>query len=446
MADNPKIKALYEEATALHKQAKDILAEYAGKECPQEKQAEVDKLLDQVEAKTAEAKNLEEQAKREERMAEQDRFLNDPATRRNFFTEKGALGKPAGADGQELDPEELADLKALAPFPAFMAADNPAYAKAMKKYHRYGIAGLTPQQLKDLSVGSPTGGGYLMQDTYFNGLLAKSREASAMRQICTVWPPIPSGSFIAPAEDSMLSDATWTTEVATGAADVVEPFGQRKLKPNPLAKRVKVSNTLMRNPAFDVEAYVRDRMAYKFAIPEENAFINGDGVNKPLGLVNTAGLPTYTTASSNAVYGDDIINWVYSLPAAYAGKARILCNRAFIRKTRTLAKKDSATAFTNYLWQPGLAAGVPNTILDVPYSLSDKLDDGLDASDVYEDNAIIAVVGDFSYFWIVDALQMTIQRLVELYAEANQTGFIGRKESDGMCVMAEAFYALKVKA
>lgn len=446
MADKTKITALYEEATGLHKQAKDILAEYAGKECPQEKQAEVDRLLDLVEAKTAEAKKLEEQVKREERSAEQDRFLNDPATRRNFFQDQGKGGKTAGANGQAMDPDDLAEMKAMAPFPAFLAADNAAYAKAMKAYHRYGANGLSAQQHKDLSVGNPAAGGYLVQDTYLSSLLAKSREATEMRQIATVWPAIPSGAFIAPAEDSMLSDAEWTTEVATGSADVVAPFGQRKLKPNPLAKRVKVSNTLLRNPAFDVEAYVRDRMAYKFGIPEESGFINGDGVNKPLGLLNTAGLPTYTTATSNVVHGDDIINWVYSLPAAYAGKARILCNRAFIRKTRTLASKNAAMAFTNYIWQPGLAAGVPNTILDVPYSLSDKFDDGLDVNDVYEDNAVIAVVGDFSYFWIVDALQMTIQRLVELYAEANQTGFIGRKESDGMCVMAEAFYALKVKA
>lgn len=446
MADNVQIKQLYEEAAGLHKQAKDLLAEFAGKECPAEKQAAIDQLLDQVEAKTTQAKQLEEQSKRADRAAEQERFLNDPVTRKNFFQEQGKGGARPAAGGKELDPDELADMKAMGPFPMFMAADNPEYAKAMRAYHRKGLGGLTNEQQKALSAGDPQSGGYLVQDTYLNTLLAKSREVTAVRQIATVWPAVPAGAVIAPAEDSMLSDAAWTTELDTGSDDAVKPFGQRKLKPNPLAKRVKVSNTLLRNPAFDVEAYVRDRLAYKFAIPEENGFINGTGVNQPLGLLATASLPTYTTATSNAVHGDDIINWVYALPAAYAGKARILCNRAFIRKTRTLASKNASTAFQNYIWQPGLAAGVPNTILDVPYSLSDKFDDGLDTSDVWEDNAVIAVVGDFSYYWIVDALQLSIQRLVELYAESNQTGFIGRKESDGMCVMAEAFYALKVKA
>jgi len=85
-------------------------------------------------------------------------------------------------------------------------------------------------------------------------------------------------------------------------------------------------------------------------------------------------------------------------------------------------------------------------ILDIPYALSDKFPTGLDGSDAFTASAVVAVVGDFSYFWIVDALQMSIQRLVELYAEANQTGFIGRKETDGMAVLAEAFMSLTIKA
>ena len=52
-------------------------------------------------------------------------------------------------------------------------------------------------------------------------------------------------------------------------------------------------------------------------------------------------------------------------------------------------------------------------------------------------------VGDFSYYHIVDALNMQVQRLTELYAESNQTGYIGRAEVDGMPVLEEAFARLK---
>lgn len=450
MSEIVKIKQLYEEAAGLHKQAKDILSEFEGKEMPQEKQAEVDGLLDGVEAKTDAAKKLEAQDKRAARAVEQDKFLNDPETRKAFFTPAAAGGSGAAVKvgGRELSADELAEMSAIAPFKAFNGPTNPEYASAMRKYLRKGVQGLNNDEIKALSVGDPSAGGYLQQDTYIAQLLMKQREAMAMRQISTVLPPVPSGSTIAPAEDSFLSDAAWTTEVGTGADDTVKPFGERKLTPHPLAKRLKVSNTLLRNPFFDVEAWVRDRMAYKFSIPEESGFISGDGAQKALGLLDTkSGLPTFTTATSLSLFGDDLINWVYKLPQSYASRptTRILANRSFIRKVRTIAKKDTATAFTNYIWQPGLAAGSPNMILDIPYALSDKFPTGLDGSDVFT-NTIVAVVGDFSYYWIVDALQMSIQRLVELYAETNQTGFIGRKETDGMAVLAEAFMTLTIKA
>lgn len=435
-----QIQEWYDEAGRLHEQAKSIMGEY-GSDMPAEKAAQVDQLLDDVES-------LTEQAKRAERAQESERKLSMAVDRKGVF--EGGAALPDGAQikvgDRVLTQYEVDEYKSLLPFSGYMRAldekqGGVSYRAALRMFMRKGDRELPDAFRKALQAGTAPAGGYLVQDTYLNTLLVKERDASAMRRISNVLPPVPSGSVIVPSEDSFLSDAEWTTEVGTGSLDTVEPFGSRKLTPHALAKRIKVSNALLRLPTFDVEGYVRDRMAYKFMVPEENAFINGTGVSQPLGLLNTPSLPTHTTAASNAVDADDIINWVYKLPAGYAPQARILCNRAFIRKVRLM--KDGTGA---YVWQPGLQMGLPNMILDTPYELSDQFDDGLNASDAWEDNAVIAVIGDFSYFWIVDALQMSIQRLVELYAETNQTGYIGRKESDGMAVLAEAFYALKVKA
>lgn len=424
-----EIRKLYDEAAVLHAQAKALLD--AG-DLDAEKAQQVDELLNQVEAKT-------EQAKRLERAEEAEKALSQP-DRKPIFSGGGEIKM----GGRVLAPEEIVDLKALLPFAGYMASadgQEMPYGAAMRMFLRKGEREIPDLARKVLQAGTAPAGGYLVQDVFLNTLLVKEREASAMRRIANVLPPVPSGSVIIPAEENLFSDASWTTEVGSGSLDTVEPFGQRRLTPHPLAKRVKVSNTLLRLPTFDIEGYIRDRMAYKFMIPEEDAFINGTGVGQPLGLLNTPGLPAYTTSASLTVTADDIINWIYRLPASYAPNARILCNRAFIRKVRLMKTGDG-----QYLWQPGLQAGNPNMILDTPYELSDRFDDGLDASDVWQASAIVAVIGDFSYYWIVDALQMSIQRLVELYAENNQTGFIGRKEADGMVTLTEAFYALKVKA
>jgi HK97 family phage major capsid protein len=56
----------------------------------------------------------------------------------------------------------------------------------------------------------------------------------------------------------------------------------------------------------------------------------------------------------------------------------------------------------------------------------------------------VGILGDFSYYWIADALDMQVQRLVELYAATNQVGFIARREVDGMPVLEEAFVRVKL--
>lgn len=442
-------KDLRQKAGELYSQAKAILDEHKAAGLPAEKQGEVDALLDGVETLTEQVKTAEQAEARLGRAAEMEAYFNQPdpeKTKELFRTDKAE--SKVEFMGRTLSGGELAELQAMAPHKAFIAALNPEYKSAYNAYLRKGFTGLNAAEQKALSAGDPGAGGYLQQDTYLNEFLVKQRDVSVMRQIARVLPPVPSGSAIAASQENFLSDAEWTTEVLTGSADSIKPFGGRKLTPKPLAKRIKVSNTLLRNPFFDVEAWVRDNMAYKHAVPEENAFINGDGINKPLGLLHaTAAIPKYTTASSTALHGDDVINWIYTLKQGYASRptTRILCNRSFIRKVRTLASKNASVNFNNYLWQPGLQAGAPNTIADIAYVLSDQYPTGLTA-DAFTANALVATIGDFQYYWIADALQMSIQRLSELYAENNEVGFIGRKETDGMPALAEAFLNLEIKA
>jgi len=68
------------------------------------------------------------------------------------------------------------------------------------------------------------------------------------------------------------------------------------LSPHPLARRIKISNKLLRQASIDPEAIVMDRLAYRFARVEENAFLNGNGTDQPLGVF---------VASSNGIAGRD---------------------------------------------------------------------------------------------------------------------------------------------
>jgi HK97 family phage major capsid protein len=82
--------------------------------------------------------------------------------------------------------------------------------------------------------------------------------------------------------------------------------------------------------------------------------------------------------------------------------------------------------------------GEPDRILNIPAYISEY------APNTFTTGQYVAILGDFSNYWIADSMDMAFQRLVELYAETNQVGLIGRLESDGMPVLEEAFVRVKL--
>ena len=90
------------------------------------------------------------------------------------------------------------------------------------------------------------------------------------------------------------------------------------------------------------------------------------------------------------------------------------------------------------IWLPSMIAGQPDTLLGVPLSSSEYV------PNTFTTGLYVGIIGDFSNYWIVDAFDLQIQRLAELYAETNQTGFIGRAQLDGAPVLAEAFARVKL--
>lgn len=309
---------------------------------------------------------------------------------------------------------------------------------ALRAYLLGGRAALTSDQARALNAGHDPEGGFLVTPQVFaQQLLQAVDDAVPLRGLATVQQLTQAESLGVPTLDTDLGDAEWTSEIGTGSQDDALRFGKRELRPHPLAKRVKVSRKLLRVSTMNPEQIVRDRMAYKFGVTQEKAYMTGDGNQKPLGLFTASadGLSTgrdVATGSATGFTGDGLINAKYALKAAYWKQARWLFHRDAVRDIRKL--KDGNQ---QYVWQAGLAGGDPDKILDVPYILSEWV------PNTFTSNQYVGMIADFSYYWIVDALAFEIQRLIELYAETNQVGFIGRLESDGMPVLEEAFVRLK---
>jgi HK97 family phage major capsid protein len=338
-------------------------------------------------------------------------------------------------------PEGFAEARSTPEYREAMGSRaEPAYNTAFARFLKSGYRSLVADEVRALQADLDLSGGYLAAGEQFIAQLIKAVDNLVfLRGLGTVFFVPQAESLGAPSLDTDPSDAVWTAEIKTGNEDSDMAFGKRNLHPAPLAKRIKVSRTLLRKSLIAPEQLVRDRLAYKFSVVEENAFLTGNGANQPLGLFTASadGISTArdmsTDNATTAVKADGLINALYNLKAPYQANARWIFHRTLIRDIRKLKDGEG-----NYLWQSGITADKPDTILQKPFVMSEY------APNTMTSGQYVGIVGDFSFYWIVQAMQLEIQRLDELHAETNQVGFIGRQEVDGMPVLEEAFTRVKL--
>lgn len=285
-----------------------------------------------------------------------------------------------------------------------------------------------------LQADSDPAGGYLVAPLmYVDGLVKFVDDMVWLRQWGTVFAVPNADGLGVPSLDADPADANWTTELATGSEDSTMSFGHRELKPHPLAKRIKISNKLLMKVP-NSEALVRERLAYKFGITQEKAFMTGSGAGQPLGVftASASGISTgrdvSTGNTTTSIKFDGLIEAKYTLKPQYYPRSRWLFHRDALKQIAKLKDNDG-----QYLWRESVRAGEPDRLLGLPAFLSEY------APNTFTTGLYVGILGDFSNYWIADSMQMTMQRLVELYAATNQVGLIGRMDLDGMPVLEEAF-------
>jgi len=319
-------------------------------------------------------------------------------------------------------------------------SDEDIQTRAFRNYILGGAGNLTAEESRALSAGTPTAGGYLVPpEEFVQNLIKAVDDMVFVRQKATKFTLTSAASLGAPSIDTNPADADWTTEILTGSEDSTFATGKRTLTPSPFAKRIKISNKLLQIGSLNPESIVLDRLAYKFAVTEEKGFLTGDGNGKPLGLFTASanGINTgrdYSTGNATtAPTFDGLIGAKYTLKGNYWGKAAWMFHRDCLAILAKIKDGDG-----QYIWRESVRAGEPDTLLGFPVAMSEYV------PNTFTTGLYVGILGDFSHYWIADALTFQVQRLVELYAEANQVGFIGRAECDGMPTLEEAFVRVKL--
>lgn len=414
------LKEILEKRRKLVQEGRDIVdrSEKEGRSALNaEEQASFDKIMNDVEECRKTIENVQ-------RISDAEKLLNDVVVSETDKSKRENTSKVTIRSANE-------------------AIDTPEYRSAFQKYLVNGRdANFNSDEQRALIQGSGPEGGFLVPaEQVVNTLIKFVDDAVYIRQKATKFQLQKAVSLGIPSWDADPADAEWTSEVGTGSTDTSMRVGKRELLPNPLAKRIKISLSLLRNSPLPIDTYALQRLAYKFAVTEEKHFLTGHGASQPLGMLTpsangiSTGRDVVGENTSTEMTFNGLKDAKYFLKPQYWNSAEWFFHRFAVSH---LAKIKDGEG--RYVWEESTKIGDPDTLLNFPVRMSEFMPYAFTSS------SYVGLLGDYSFYHIADSLALTIQRLNELYAESNQVGFIGRLETDGMPVLEEAFVRVKLNS
>lgn len=275
-----------------------------------------------------------------------------------------------------------------------------------------------------LQEGVDSDGGYLVPVEYDKRLIDVLNEENIMRTL---------GTKITTSGEHKINiaatkpAAAWIEEGgALSFGDAT--FDQIYLDAFKLHVAIKVTEELLYDSAFNLENYIITEFGKALANAEEDAFLNGDGKGKPLGIFAKTGGGQSTGTLTAALKSDDLIDLIYSLKRPYRKNASFILNDATLAQVKKLKDNNG-----QYLWQPSYQAGEPDRILGYTVRTS-----------AYAPTDAIAF-GDYRYYNIGDRGSRSFKQLNELFAGNGMIGFVAKERVDGKLVLPEAVKILGLK-
>jgi len=314
---------------------------------------------------------------------------------------------------------------------------------AFEKFIRYGNnenVSFSVEEKRALMNSSDSDGGFLVPIDFENTVLMNAYDESAIRPVANV------GST---GRDTVQIPSLAKPVVAWGVTGLSIPeqalkAGGQTIQIFDLKALTLLSNNTLDDSSANIWAELTSAFSDAIAEAEDLAFAVGFGEKSPQGIIFDPQVKANFTMSGvanglkdgshNGV--DVLIKALYKLKSTYRRNATFAFNSTIEGEVRQY--KDTTG---QYLWQPPVQAGAPATLLGKPVINPEGLPDG------DTDGLLPIVVGDFKRgYRIRDRAGVSVQRLVERYAEYDQTGFIVKKRTGGKVVLPEAFQVIKVGA
>jgi len=253
--------------------------------------------------------------------------------------------------------------------------------KAFNAYLRSGDDdGLRGLELdaKSLSTSVNSDGGYLVDPQTSETVQSVLNSAASIRAIATVV-NVEATSYDVLVDHTDIG-AGWATENGSLAETDTPQIDRITIPLHELSALPKASQRLLDDSAFDIEGWLANRIADKFTRAEAAAFVKGDGVDKPKGILDHSivddaiwswGTIGYVpTGATGDVTPESVVDVVYALGAQYRANATFVMNSKTAGVMRKLKDADG-----RFLWSDGLAAAESARLLGYPVLTAEDMPD-----------------------------------------------------------------------
>lgn len=273
-------------------------------------------------------------------------------------------------------------------------------------YLKKGRDFVVPQSTKAMASDDDTQGGYVVPKITRDRIIDRIRDFSPIRQIATVQTISQGSAFMVPIENNPDWGAGWVGEREDRPETANAGLGQTEIPVHEMFAQPAVTRRMIDDPMVDVESWVTRKTSEKFARFEGEAFVNGDGHQKPIGILQSNKVTAYQGTLGATTQFDDLIMMMAQPRENFQMNARWLMNRFTLAFVRTLKNQEGS-----YLWQPGVQPGAPSTILGKPYTIADNMPNAITSGGALISGNTPIVYGDFAEgYMIVDKTVMVVIR------------------------------------
>lgn len=315
------------------------------------------------------------------------------------------------------------------------AQDQPEVRSAYWKYLTVGsLSELDVEEQRALSRATGAAGNFLVPTDFYNQIIRATRHMGSVSTLATEM-VTDSGETIQVPANTAHGVATWTGESAAYTPSD-ETFAQINLGAYKAATKVIVSEELLEDSAFALDAFLAQEFGERIGVLENTAYIKGDGTGKPQGLLssNTASnITTVTAATGNATTFSysALVTAMFSLPAQYRANASFIVNDTSARNLYLMVDGQGRP-----LWNVNVAASGPDTFLGKPIYTDPDLPAPAAGN-------ISVLFGDWKRTYVIRRVAgFSVQRQNELHSDNGQVGFRGQERVDGRVVLAAAGVAV----